>query len=1042
MPPAPEVSLAQIQSNSVTVEWTRPNRPVQKYIIQVNGKTVGSQGPQDSPAIAVTGLKPGYFYNIRVIAVGSTNFQVGSPVLRLRTLASDSKPQLGNGRSPPHFVDPNQARLREDGDNESNISKSLLPSIEAAKTVDGATGRDAGLGGLSQRRNIANRRHSPSVASQEAPVVKDREKEATSSESQESLAKLNEIFQQIRTSIAETISQYEKDEADFKAEEAKTLEKLETKRQEQREKKGTSDGLRSEKTSADIAARRLEGQRKQLLTKLEEKKGKIETSQRRLAKLEDEVRTWKEKRGDFLRQKEDLDKARAEKVAALEKEITTIQSETVRLEAILNEKKQTSKELKNERKKLPGGEADEQWEQTDLRLKKEWDTRRRELEQRMDSEEKRRQNLLERIRHHQAYLNQVQHLVNAGSASNEFDPSAQAHLRHHSRQSGSVSMWGAAATYGGTPDALYGTTMAPNVSSGLGFGSPGAFMSVPASAGEAFDHSHAPSAAPLSPSATSLVPRGILGDDLDDTPSPSSGRSPFRPAPAAEDAQSPTSSSRSLSLLSSPRSSSQHLPYPSQFTGERSDPRSRELGIGSPPNAVSASASASAQPSRFGFLNSWHKRGGLSKDGDELGPALGTLKAGQSQSFPRQADDGDGPGGRRRIGFGTGLFNRNSVHADTGDIRGITAGGTRTRRLNLFASSTPGIPGMGDGDPSSPRPSSLASSDLARPSTDSGSMWAQSGDAPLGQNRLHVWPPSDGRWPSRTHSRRTSLHGQSMAPATTLASTDDEILDDEDLLNPQASPSQVGVIGSRIPNSTSRSLSHRLNPQRLNPKAPAFMGSLFRKQDRDGNKEKPETKAKAKDRTKSKGKAVGGSATPSLDASQPTLDDSPSDSRKSRDTFSVHTQTSVSESRESLNLDTSLSHTASDSNIGASPAGGSAANLKDQEVGLKKLFRKGSSSRFSLRLNKKGPGSSTANSDKNFSADRSSVGDVDDIGDDTKPTNTGGYDSVTSSPLLGPAKVKDKEGRMSSWRFAKKKKGPKESLELDRDRNPTQESET
>ena len=39
VPDAPEVSLAGIRANAVTVHWTRPsaNRPVNKYLIQVNG---------------------------------------------------------------------------------------------------------------------------------------------------------------------------------------------------------------------------------------------------------------------------------------------------------------------------------------------------------------------------------------------------------------------------------------------------------------------------------------------------------------------------------------------------------------------------------------------------------------------------------------------------------------------------------------------------------------------------------------------------------------------------------------------------------------------------------------------------------------------------------------------------------------------------------------------------------------------------------------------------------------------------------------------
>jgi hypothetical protein len=271
-----------------------------------------------------------------------------------------------------------------------------------------------------------------------------------------------------------------------------------------------------------------------------------------------------------------------------------------------------------------------------------------------------------------------------------------------------------------------------------------------------------------------------------------------------------------------------------------------------------------------------------------------------------------------------------------------------------------------------------------------------------------------------------------------LASADDEILDEDDLLDPQTSPSQVGVIGSRPPGAS------KLMNQRLNPAAPTFMGNIFRKdKDRDSGTDKEKQKGKDKDRYKEKGKDAKGkskdAATPSIEL-PPASDDSPSDSRMSRDTYSVHTQTSVSESHESLPLDSTLSNTPSELNPG------SASSMKDPENVVRKLFRKGSSGKFSLSsrlgkdssLFKKGPGSAT-NSDKNTSAEhRSSIGDLDDLGEDVAQLGRS-FDSGTSSPYLGPARSKEsiKEGRMSSWRFSMKKKGKdsskeKESLELER----------
>jgi len=201
--------------------------------------------------------------------------------------------------------------------------------------------------------------------------------------------------------------------------------------------------------------------------------------------------------------------------------------------------------------------------------------------------------------------------------------------------------------------------------------------------------------------------------------------------------------------------------------------------------------------------------------------------------------------------------------------------------------------------------------------------------------------------------------------------------------------------------------------------------------------------ASEKDKGRGKGKDAKGKSkeTPPMSDPPPASDESPSDSRKSRDTFSVHTQTSVAESYDSLPLDASSSNTPLD----LAPSYASNPRESENVNGIRKLLRKGSSSKFSLSsrlgkdssLFKKGPGSAT-NSDKNFSAEqRSSIGDLDELGED--PSQYGrSYDSLASSPSLGPPKSKEaKEGRKANWRFMKKKgketpSKEKESLEMDR----------
>jgi hypothetical protein len=260
--------------------------------------------------------------------------------------------------------------------------------------------------------------------------------------------------------------------------------------------------------------------------------------------------------------------------------------------------------------------------------------------------------------------------------------------------------------------------------------------------------------------------------------------------------------------------------------------------------------------------------------------------------------------------------------------------------------------------------------------------------------------------------------------------------------------SEVGVIGSRPPTQSKAQ-------GRLNPNAPAFnITSFFKskpekekekeKESKDKAKAEKKEKSKAKD-SKDKAKSKEAGATPEGPPTPLIELDSPLESRMSRDSFSVHTQTSVSESRDSLSLDQSFSNTPSEPT-----SAGLASSFKDENV-VRKLFRKGSSSKFSIAgrlggkesgLFKKGPSSTASGgaSEKGASMERSSIGDFEDIADETlNPSFLGrSYDSMASSPSLAPtvsAAAKNKETKAPSrWlsNFGKKGKKEKESLDLDR----------
>ncbi|KAK7430272.1 hypothetical protein QQZ08_003247 [Neonectria magnoliae] len=1031
VPESPDVSLAGIRADAATLTWSRPpsNRPVQKYSIQVNGVHVGDS-PGNEVAITVTGLKPDHFYNIRVVAVGPNNFQAGSAVVRLRTFSKDGKPQLGNGRLPTSFANNDYPRNKADDDNEDpDTHRPSVPSVEAAPVLDGnaAPATDNATTTPGQRRNTINRRqHSPSVASTEHPQIKPPATDGP----EMSLEELNRKFEGIRKEIDDTLLQCAKDEAEFQQQEDELKKEKDRKRQALKEKEEQTTQLKAMVRSTMEQMRSAEKERARKEQQLKDKEIKKSKIRDNITKLENDIERMRKDREGFELQKTELEQKRDFDVAKLDETNGELQENCAELEAELKEKGKQLQDLKAAREQLPGGD-DEQWKDDDNQIRREWEGRRKELHNQLVAETKKGHHLDQHIRvlgeqlsiQHQSglalYANQ------ADVVSHDFDPSSSSQVnRRHSQTSNSLSN----INLSPPPPQLAipeNTFLASSGFTRSGF-APGPFMDLAADGPDEHQTEDEMRAAsgPLSPTAHSLLPSDIF-DETFEGPEARLHHNPFLPdaiTAGEDDAQSPASSARSRSLLSSPQGSSHNLPFPTY-----TDADIQPVRLSTSPTAPAATGHM-----RLTSLLS-NLRNRAPKTSDDGGIPIGTLKAGQSQSFPRGTDEHE-LSNKRRMSFS--WMTRHSTLEGTRTSAMPSSKAFSARRLNPFTSSAGAL--LSERDPSNSRPASISSSELPRPSTDSGSIWGAPGEISMLSQR--VWsPPNDARWTSRNPSRRPSIHGSPSALETTLASAEDEILDEDDLLDPQTSPSQVGVIGSRPP-------SHRASmSQRLNPAAPTFMAHIFGKdRDKDNFPEKEKTKGKEKEKDRHRDKSKEGRlkgkevTTPSIELPS-SLDDSPSDSRISRDGHSVHTLISVSESHESLNLDT----TASNSTTDMTPS-----SYKDPENVVKKLFRKGSSSKFSLSsrlgkdsgLFKKGPGSATY-SEKNLSAEhRSSIGDIDDLGEDISQLGRS-YDSMASSPSLGAtsSRSKDtKEGRMGTWRFSMKKKGKdasakeKESLDMDR----------
>lgn len=954
--------------------------------------------PGNETAITVTGLKPNHFYNIRVVAIGPNNFQAASHTVRLRTFGNDGKPYLGNARVPANFVGDDQLRVRggEESNGSDGHSLSLAAAaVEAAPVLDGTSNasRDVTNTALGQRRNTVGRRHSPSVASADQPSIKPPNSDAP----EPTLDELNQKFQEIRKEINDTQMQITSEEDEFLVQEDDLRREKETKKlglKEKEEQTAQLKGLIRTTMEQMRAAEKDKLRKEQQLKDKEKKKSKIRDN---IAKLEKETERMRKECQGFRAQKAKLEEKRDADVRALDEKHAKLQEELNELEADLGNKGKQLNDMKEERKHLPGAD-NEQSRESDETTRREWELVRNNLHHQLVTETKNGHQI---DQHYSGIIEQL-NMHHQAAFYNQTDPSAldqdAAAVNQNKRLSHNSNDLNL------SPPAQFAmsepTTQGPT---GLSRFAPALFMPEPR--GDQTEEDLRSAGGPLSPSAHAYLPSGIIDFEASEPRQPETPLLSEAFTTQDEDPQSPASSS----IFSSPHGSSSNLPFP-QYQDNTDRGSIHPTPAASPPTAT-----------RLTSLLSGFQRSRNTKMAEEGGPPIGSLRPGQSQSFPRGTDESEALGNRRRMSFSF-KNHRNSTGPDGNPGLGSAGSKMLSRRLNPFASSSSVV---FDRDPDISRPPSIASSDLPRPSTDSGSIWGAPGDVgTMTKNRL--WSP-EARWPSRSGSRRPSIHGSPSALTTSLASADDEILYDTELMDPQTSPSQVGVIGSRPPG-LSKSIS-----QRLNPNAPTFMG-LF-------GKPKEKEKDKAKDKIKdAKGKTKEISLPIMLELS-PTGggDDSTSDPRVSRDTFSVHTQTSISESHDSLPLDASSSNTQLETS-------GSLPRESESVNGIRKLLRKGSSSKFSSLssrlgkdsgLFKKGPGSAT-NSDRNTSADhRSSIGDLDELGEDLAPPGRG-HDSLASSPSLGPAKSKEsKESRMSNWRFMKKKgketpSKEKESMDMDR----------
>ena len=854
-------------------------------------------------------------------------------------------------------------------ENEPAAVRATSAPFEAA--LPSPIGRDFSGVQHQTKRTVSGRRNSPAASGGEQPNGQTGHTDGSDDdESPETILRLTERLDFLRNEVQRTDKETYEEEQESRRYLAELTKERDGLRQVLKEKEEASSELRRHGNHLDKLNRTAQSKKATKEKQLQQKKADRQ-------KLRDDTARWDRETIEMKRDTEDMEGEKADVVAAKDKEVAEIRkgiAEDVAviksLEEEIHIKGVQIKAMEKDRENLSNdGSEEHERSRSERENDQEWEAKIQAMQAHLGSFWQAVQQAEFEKQQAEEHLNWW--LTKRARNPEQFAPipsldlasSIQRTRSRRSRQNNSraSTMSSPPANYQSRPVSFHnGAAISPPFASMSPFFNMSNGMTVLGSERTGSSQNEAESltgGGPMSPAANSLLPSNLFRDDDVDAqrftdsavqePSGTANPEPFlghvvsNSDASAHGPNTPVSAgSRAGSLFSSPHDSLHNL------HGYQSRPDPFVEGEGHLANPTSApfqsSIAADANPlvtSRLANLFSSTFNRQRVKPSTQEPPLLGTLKQGQSQSFPRNLEQEhlDPSGSRRRRGSHgnwanpvAGLLNRNTGNPEDSMLITARTGSGRRSRLNMFGPKFDGVESTAFVDQSSSsRPSSTYSYDqvLPRPSSDSQRVgWAVPDSLPTRSSPLGVnWSTGSGPW-SRAPSRRPSVqHG-----STSNLSIGSTPLDPEGYAGSfSKQSSEQAPIGTR-PQSSQRPVTPRLNPA-----APTFKTLFTRgdaKRTTKGDKAGSKNTEKPKDKDGEKGET---------DEFDSVLDSSPQNPRLSRDAQSITTATSTADSHDSF--DRSTSGTPSEA---VTPSG-------PKETLMQKITRKSSSSKFNVPWGKK-----------------------------------------------------------------------------------------
>ncbi|EED22244.1 Fibronectin type III domain protein [Talaromyces stipitatus ATCC 10500] len=846
IPPSPEVTLEEISAREIHIAWKHPDfhHSVSKHIIQVNSAKVGETKRAET-AVTIGNLIPGHIYHICVFAVSAANFQTASAVLHVRTkpLPLSQTQQDGNVEGP-------------------TIQASVPRSTVTLSAPSAPVMAREHSSGFSQSKRAGGAKKGSSATALVDLQTDDSHRASTSDDHSGTLERLAErlkSLQQEHENMDKLIAEEDEEHNGILKELEKQRDEL---KQRVKEKDEASGDLKKHVNKLESVNRTVQSEKSKRERLLQQKEAERK-------KRKDDIVRWQEQiaqiNKDLARAKEEKEKIEqdaAKQANEVREKIASEQTIMKDIDDEIQEKGGRIKKLEDERQRLEGGDNEDgkELDRIDIEKARQWENRLNHLHTRYATlvnlhvqAQQQYQEAQERLK----WLTEQR--VNgtgpfAALQTLDLDMSQSSAMRRSRHRSSLTSNVSSPIAFPQVETAFSRSTTYNPSSNSPTFPPTTAFFNINngmtlaglADRGEALPTESDTSLPPMSPRADALLPSDLLGDE-ESSGLPESMVEQNVPGGEATAGPSLDQQPRSPSPVPSESMSSRFFasPHESLRDVDLAIPTSERMSPGDSPNVQTASRRLS------GLFNFHRQRGKTMVDGP---PLLGSLKPGQSRSFPRNYDDIDPiTARRRRLTHATNwanpmsYFPRSSAAHVTADSSSDHTPSKRSTFANIFSAgknSSTDVIKMDQGynqfsprhdpiDPSSilgpirrsslsPRPSSTFSFDkqLPHPSTEPFG-WPSSDANKRGSLATFDWA-SPSTW-SRAPSRRPSIQygSSSHLPLGMSPGEPDFLQAPHDKHRPLQAP-----IGTRP------SSSHRPGTPKLNPAAPTFK-TLFKKSDKD-----------------------------------------------------------------------------------------------------------------------------------------------------------------------------------------------------------------